>query len=418
MEEDKKRLIDEVIDMAIRGESTEKIGKKQRELLMRYTNGGKLYKYRSFDSEGHSIENLKKGTLYCPSPDLFNDPFDCNIGATFGSLFETQMDVELNELTEVVENFIRVVNEEIKVEQCKSTEKRIIENLLSNERISQLVRKIKIEGEEKDAILEDMRMLKAVIMEITRIISQDDMLKIKFKYTDQFSKTILEKMNIDELLKSEKLDVSIRDIVTSTVGGKEVDELEGVENFIKELYPEMNNQVEDSVKVIRNSSDETKRKLRELFGIGCLCTDYKNRLLWAHYADCHKGFCIEYDFSETDEKLIPLPVVYSEDRPLLPWKPAFEYNKENMDEASGELMKSLLVKDKVWKYENEWRIINHLSKGLEVKMPKISCIYLGVAISSENRKKILEIAQEKGIPVKEMYADSGRYELHARLVSE
>jgi hypothetical protein len=31
-------------------------------------------------------------------------------------------------------------------------------------------------------------------------------------------------------------------------------------------------------------------------GVYYLSKDYKNELLWAHYADSHKGFCIEYNF--------------------------------------------------------------------------------------------------------------------------
>ncbi len=31
-------------------------------------------------------------------------------------------------------------------------------------------------------------------------------------------------------------------------------------------------------------------------GVYSLSKDYKNELLWAYYADSHKGFCIEYDY--------------------------------------------------------------------------------------------------------------------------
>ena len=46
-------------------------------------------------------------------------------------------------------------------------------------------------------------------------------------------------------------------------------------------------------------------------------------------------------------------------------------------------------------------------------MPKISCLYLGACISHDNRSKILDIAKENGIPVKQMKVDRGIYELHA-----
>ena len=42
-------------------------------------------------------------------------------------------------------------------------------------------------------------------------------------------------------------------------------------------------------------------------------------LMWAHYADSHKGFCVEYDIPTPDEHNINLlqnllPVIYSDER--------------------------------------------------------------------------------------------------------
>lgn len=36
-------------------------------------------------------------------------------------------------------------------------------------------------------------------------------------------------------------------------------------------------------------------------------------LMWGHYSDAHKGFCIEYDFSRGDEIYIKyiFPIIYS-----------------------------------------------------------------------------------------------------------
>lgn len=37
----------------------------------------------------------------------------------------------------------------------------------------------------------------------------------------------------------------------------------------------------------------------------CLATEYDNLLMWSHYADCHRGLCIEYTpFS--DEEIVSL----------------------------------------------------------------------------------------------------------------
>lgn len=161
--------------------------------------------------------------------------------------------------------------------------------------------------------------------------------------------------------------------------------------------------------------------MNELFRIGCLATDFKNRLMWSHYADSHRGFCIEYDFSGTDENTLsmtPFPVVYSEERPLIPWKAAIDKTPENNAEATRQLMLGLLTKDKAWEYENEWRIMIKNGDDPVAKMPPISCVYLGANIDTDDKAQIIEIATQRGIPVKQMIIDRGSYILHATTVSK
>ena len=46
-------------------------------------------------------------------------------------------------------------------------------------------------------------------------------------------------------------------------------------------------------------------------------------------------------------------------------------------------------------------------------MPRVSCIYLGASIEKENRDKVIAIAKERNIPVKQMKVDRGAYDLHS-----
>ncbi len=66
------------------------------------------------------------------------------------------------------------------------------------------------------------------------------------------------------------------------------------------------------------------------------------------------------------------------------------------------------------KHEQGWRILISNKESPLVKMPKITCVYLGAMIDAENREKIIGLAKEKHIPVKQMKADRGIYELHAQ----
>lgn len=68
---------------------------------------------------------------------------------------------------------------------------------------------------------------------------------------------------------------------------------------------------------------------------------------------------------------------------------------------------------------NEWRIISLASSGIDnVKMPPISCIYIGALCSQEDRTTLIEIASNLNIPIKQMMVNRGEYKLHAQGVLE
>ena len=159
---------------------------------------------------------------------------------------------------------------------------------------------------------------------------------------------------------------------------------------------------------------QLNERLESLFLVGCLAGDYKNRLMWSHYADGHKGFCIEYDFSKTtDLDILPFPVVYTDKRIKMPWKAIIHPLKEETIEASKTMMTALLTKDAEWSYEQEWRILVQHDNDPNVKMPKASCVYIGSMCNEENRQRLCSIANSLSIPRKQMKIDRGEYALHA-----
>ena len=184
--------------------------------------------------------------------------------------------------------------------------------------------------------------------------------------------------------------------------------------------------LEESDKVIKLNEDLSKisRELGESidkeYRVGSLCTDYKNRLMWSHYADGHKGFCIEYDFGKDTkiyESALLLPVVYSKERVKFPWSVVYAENREEptvIREGAYAKLRSLLVKDEIWEYEHEWRLIVARKSGIEnINMPAISCIYIGAMCNKEDREKLASIAVELKVPIKQMVVDRGDFLLHA-----
>lgn len=113
-----------------------------------------------------------------------------------------------------------------------------------------------------------------------------------------------------------------------------------------------------------------------------LSTDYKNILMWSHYADSHKGCCIELSITSSSWKMYNVKYVNH-----LP----------NIDENS-QVDDILTTKLKFWEYENEVRFLKKIDLNREKKNKngrrgcfihiKIHKIYLGAKINKEKESLI------------------------------
>lgn len=192
-------------------------------------------------------------------------------------------------------------------------------------------------------------------------------------------------------------------------------------------------------------SYERLNNLKDIAKMYCLTENNANILMWSHYADSHKGICVEYDLKNLtedpfDTKKYLFPVVYKERRSLVrnvdilinsvcelnkAIAENYVYEPSDSFETLDDLLPLFVSKGKEWKYEDEWRIIftkKHMynvdkdklySGNIEFKC--ISGIYLGYRIGSEIRKNILEIAErlknetERKINVYQSMIDKEKY---------
>lgn len=115
------------------------------------------------------------------------------------------------------------------------------------------------------------------------------------------------------------------------------------------------------------------RKVISSVGYFCMTTKPDNILMWAHYADSHKGVCLKFDILEDlDTFLVPVPVDYNE-----------QYINFNM--LNSDLLSVLRRKSPEWKYEDEYRIIKTDHQGLwEIKPESLVEIIFGCRTSEEN----------------------------------
>lgn len=152
------------------------------------------------------------------------------------------------------------------------------------------------------------------------------------------------------------------------------------------------------------TSKEFTKKLNEThykaanknIGILCLTKNYNNLLMWAHYANSHKGFVVELDgdnsFFKQDldnENLMGKlkKVIYSNKRP------SESFEKMNIESA-------YLTKSEEWKYEEEYRMFTSFEKAFKIDNTVylynftpdiIMSIYCGVNMSEANKEKIKKL---------------------------
>lgn len=165
-------------------------------------------------------------------------------------------------------------------------------------------------------------------------------------------------------------------------------------NINKELFEKYD---KDSLMNIYEAIDT----LNDEFKV-CSFSQYKeNILMWSHYANYHKGFCIEYEIEEILRKNPNLfPVMYS---------------NEIIDKKEND-MRYMLRKSLDWQYECEWRIIdiNYEKSSLYslVEMPRPVSIYLGCKIEEGLKGYLINYCKNNNIKVYNSTINRERYELN------
>jgi hypothetical protein len=130
------------------------------------------------------------------------------------------------------------------------------------------------------------------------------------------------------------------------------------------------------------------------YGICCLSEVNDDIVMWSHYADSHRGICLEFTADAEFHRgvFIPLPVRYQEEFPHLN-----AYDNWGSDEM---VKKSVLTKAKHWEYEKEHRLIAPSKSGIHKFPPEIlTGVVLGAKISEYDREEVKEWVRLHPTPV-------------------
>jgi hypothetical protein len=124
--------------------------------------------------------------------------------------------------------------------------------------------------------------------------------------------------------------------------------------------------------------NEHARVITSTVGVFCVSEVRNNILTWSHYADNHRGICLQFDGSG------PLmahaqKVLYSNERLAVnPYR----------DEKIVSMEKALLTKSDQWSYEREWRLISY-QRGpgpVQFRPQNLTGIILGALITPDKEE--------------------------------
>ncbi len=104
---------------------------------------------------------------------------------------------------------------------------------------------------------------------------------------------------------------------------------------------------------LQDKSRSFQRVVLRSFGIYTMSKTPKEILMWSHYAEGHKGFCIEYHRTPNNMLAGAGKVKYLKADEF----PRIDYFVRDPQKRLDEVSKIVLNKSKHWKYEQEWRMV-------------------------------------------------------------
>ncbi len=136
-------------------------------------------------------------------------------------------------------------------------------------------------------------------------------------------------------------------------------------------------------------------------GVCCLSEEYNNPLLWSHYGDQHKGFCIGYSLDRNPKPKIN-KVDYGGERTVSTSLIAKAILHQD-EQARGVLDRQMFLrKAGSWQYEKEWRLFDSI--GVQNSPLKLEEINFGIRCPDAVIHAVVEALEPRGIKFYSMHS--------------
>ena len=151
----------------------------------------------------------------------------------------------------------------------------------------------------------------------------------------------------------------------------------------------------------------------EKVGLLCLTKNPDNILMWSHYADCHRGCCLEFSTAESVFKmarLVEYPKIYPNYRFL-----------DCMNDRELFYKLTFFTKSNLWEYEQEWRVLfderHEKGAGLyKFENKALTGIIFGWNMAREHKELLGQLVSKRNPPVQLYQAHPYKREFRMKIV--
>jgi len=179
---------------------------------------------------------------------------------------------------------------------------------------------------------------------------------------------------------------------------------------LRTIIEETLNDKVELLKLQEKHKEENFTALNRILGVFCCCQStikeegWQNIILWSHYANNHKGFCVGIDKDLLCSKFTngPLDV-----KPVYPKLKPFVAIEKNRKKIMENFKIEISSKFKSWEYENELRFVkintnnfngsNQEDRRVILPQGFIVEVTMGICIDDWHKKAIMTICKSKGI---------------------
>lgn len=174
---------------------------------------------------------------------------------------------------------------------------------------------------------------------------------------------------------------------------------------------------EDQEAWIRNglsvAIEEELRRAHET-GVLCLCSKFDSPLMWSHYADQHRGVCLEYDTSAIASAKLHR-VSYGRSRIIRASHIRDWLFRDSRAARKAVVTAALLTKSKEWRYEGEWRLLGPI--GAFDTPVRLKSITFGMRCPLALKYTVVKTLENKpGVEYWEIVRPSDRFQLRRSVV--